>query len=277
VARRAGLDPAAGPVTWDTIVSAAERTGTTVEVQGRRYEGYVVWLTALVASAGGEVLAHPEAGRDAEPRLDGPAGRRAAEVVARLARSPAANPSLSTADEEAARAAFQGPRGGFMVNWPYALTAARAAAAAGALDRAVLDDLAWARWPRVDADRPSRPPLGGIQLAVSAFSAHPAAAAEAVRCLASAESQTAYLVAEGLPAAREAVYDDPAVRRGFPLWELVRASLADAAPRPLTPYYGDVAGAVLRAFHPPAAVDPVRSPAAAARLVADVLHDRVLL
>jgi multiple sugar transport system substrate-binding protein len=277
VARAAGIDPAAAPVTWEALVAAAERTGTTVEVQGRRYEGYMVWITGLVASAGGVVLGDPEAGRDARPGLDSPAGRRAAEVIRRLAMSRAADPALSTADEEAARAAFQGARGGFMLNWSYAYGAAADAARAGTLDPAFLADVAWARWPRVDADRPSRPPLGGIALAASAFGAHPALAVEAIRCLASARSQAEYMVRERNPAARAAVYDDPAVRRAFPMADLVRESIRDAAPRPLTPYYPDVSAATVRAFHPPRDVDPAATPAAAARLVADVLHDRALL
>jgi len=275
--RRAGLDPAAGPVTWDALVGAAERSGTTVEVQANRYEGYVVWINALLASAGGALLVDPEAGRDATPGLDSPAGVRAAEVIRRLAASRAASPALSTADEEATRAAFQGGRGGFMVNWSYVYGAARDAVAAGALDPAALADIGWARYPRVDAGAPSRPPLGGIDLAVGAFGRHPELAVEAVRCLTSARSQIAYMVDSKNPGARAAVYDDPEVRRVFPMADLVRESIRDAAPRPRTPYYADVAAAVLREFHPPAAVRPDRTPAAAARLVVEVLHDRVLL
>lgn len=277
VARAAGLDPAAGPVTWDALVAAAERTGTTVEVQGRRYEGYMVWITALVASAGGAVLEDPEAGRGARASLGGPAGRRAAEVIARLARSAAASPALSTADEETARAGFQAPRGGFMVNWSYAWGAAEDAARAGLLDPAFLADVGWARYPRVDPERPSRPPLGGIALAAGAFGAHPALAVEAIRCLTSARSQAEYMIRERNPAARAAVYDDPAVRRAFPMADLVRESIRDAAPRPLSPYYPDVSAATVRAFHPPRDVDPGATPAAAARLVEAVLRDRALL
>src|SRR5438105_3420825 len=201
VAARAGLDPAAGPSTWEQLIGAAERTGTTVEVQGDRYEGYMVWISALVASAGGQVLAHPEAGRNAEPVIDSPAGRRAAEVIARLARSRAADPALSVAEEEATRAAFQSRRGGSMVNWPYAYGAAASAVADGSLDRSVLDDIGWARWPRVDADRPSRPPLGGISLAVGAFTPHQAEAVDAVRCLTTAESQRRYMLRSKNPVA----------------------------------------------------------------------------
>ena len=164
-----------------------------------------------------------------------------------------------------------------MVNWSYVYGAAREAVDAGALDPAVLADVGWARYPRVDADRPSRPPLGGIDLAVGAFGRHPALAVEAIRCLTSARRQAEYMVDSKNPAARAAVYDDPAVRAVFPMADLVRESIREAAPRPRTPYYSDVAAAVVREFHPPSEVRPERTPAAAARLVVDVLHDRVLL
>ena len=276
-AARAGIDPVAGPLSWDQIITGAERAGTTVGVQGNRYEGYTVVVSALVASAGGQVLERPEAGRDARPSLDTPAGRRAAEVISRLGRSKAADPGLATADEEATRAAFQGPRGGFMVNWAYVYGAASEAVESGALGRDVLDDIGWARWPRAVPDRPSRPPLGGIDLGVSAFTRYPGQAVDAVRCLTTVESQRRYMLKSKNPAARADVYDDPEVRTAFPMADLIRESIGDAAPRSKTPYYTDVSAAVARTFHPPASVDPARTPRAADKLVVGVLHDLVLL
>ena len=276
-AARAGLDPARAPVTWDQVIAAAERAGATVEVQGARYEGYMVLISTLAATAGGAVLENPEAGRDAHPALDTPPGRRAAEVIARLAHSRAADPGLATADEEAARAGFQAARGGFMTNWAYVYGAASEAVASGSLDRAVLADMGWARWPRVDPDRPSRPPLGGIDLGISAFAPHPAEAVDAVRCLTTADSERRYMLKSKNPAARAAVYDDEAVRQVFPMADLIRESIGDAVPRPKTPYYTDVSAAVARTFHPPASVKPTKTPVAADRLVVGVLHDRVLL
>jgi multiple sugar transport system substrate-binding protein len=277
VARQAGLDPATGPLTWGSLIAGAQKTGRTVEVQGRRYEGYMVWINALVASAGGRILENPEAGRDARPGIDSEAGRKAAEVIETLDRSGAGDPALSTADEEAARAGFQGQRGGFMVNWPYVYGAAQEAVASGSLDRAVLDDIGWARYPRVDVDLESRPPLGGINLAIGTHSRHHDLAVEAVRCITSARSQRDYMVGAKNPAARDAVYDDPKVREIFPMADLIRTSIDDSAPRPRTPYYTDVSAAVVRTFHPPASVRPDRTPRQAAELIADVLHDRVLL
>jgi multiple sugar transport system substrate-binding protein len=164
-----------------------------------------------------------------------------------------------------------------MTNWPYIYGAAQEAVADGSLDQSVLDDIGWARYPRVASDQESQPPLGGINLAVSAFSRHAAAAVEAVRCITSAQSQREYMVTAKNPAARGSVYDDPAVRKVFPMADLIRESINDSAPRPRTPYYTDVSSAVVRTFHPPSGVRPQQTPAEAAELIVDVLHDRVLL
>src|SRR5690606_29338612 len=101
--------------------------------------GYMVWINALVLSAGGEVLRNPEAGKDATPELDTDAGRAAAGIIRRLA-TTVGDPALSTAIEENARAAFQAENGGFMVNWPYVYGAARTAVDDGSLDPSVFDD-----------------------------------------------------------------------------------------------------------------------------------------
>ncbi len=277
VAQQAGIDPARDPVTWDRIIDVASASGDTVGVQANLYEGYMVWISALVSSAGGTILENPEAGKDVRPAIDSPAGRRAAEIILKLAQSPAADPALSTTDEEAARATFQGDRGGFMVNWAYVYGAAQEAVAAGSLPQSVLDDIGWARYPRADAASPSRPPLGGINLGIGAFSKHKDHAVQAVRCIASQESQIQYMLKSKNPGARAAVYDNPEVRAVFPMADDIRASIDAAAPRPTTPYYTDVSTAVQRSFHPPASVNPARTPGQAAKLIVDVLHDKVLL
>jgi multiple sugar transport system substrate-binding protein len=277
VVQKSGLDPARQPVTWDQIIRTASDTGTTVGVQANLYEGYMVWISALISSAGGKVLENPEAGKNVRPAIDSDAGRKAATIIQQLGRSRAADPALSTTDEEAARSTFQGGTGGFMVNWAYVYGAAQEAVASGTLDQAVLDDIGWGRYPRVDAATPSRPPLGGINLGIGAYSSHKDDAVQAVRCLASLESQTQYMVKSKNPGARAAVYDDAEVRRIFPMADDIRQSINDAAPRPKTPYYTDVSTSVQRSFHPPASVDPARAPTRAGKLIVDVLKDKVLL
>jgi multiple sugar transport system substrate-binding protein len=276
VVQKAGLDPAANPVTWAQIIQTASTTGTTVGVQGNRYEGYMVWISALISSAGGRILENPEAGKDVKPLVNSEAGRKAATIVQGLARSPAADPALSTTDEEAARATFQGPKGGFMVNWAYVYGAAQEAVADGSLAQSVLDDIGWARYPAVDAGMESKPPLGGINLGIGAFSNHHQQALQAVRCITSVESQTEYMIKSKNPGARAAVYDNAEVRRIFPMADEIRQSIDGAAPRPQSPYYTDVSSAIQRSFHPQVKVDPARTPARADKLIVDVLNDRVL-
>ena len=276
VAAKAGIDPSANP-TWDQVIDAAKKTGTTVGVQARRYEGYMVLINALVASAGGTILMDPERGRDVTPAIGGEPGRRAAEIIANLADSGAADPAIATSDEEVARATFQGDTGGFMVNWAYVYGAAQEAVEEGSLAPAVLDDFGWARYPRVDPGKLSRPPVGGIDLGIGAYSRHQELALEAVRCLTTEESQREYMLKSKNPAARGAVYEDPEVRRVFPMADLIRDSIGGGAPRPQTPYYTDVSAAVTRSFHPPSSVEPARTPQAAGRLITDVLKDRKLL
>jgi multiple sugar transport system substrate-binding protein len=277
VAERAGLDLEGGTVTWDQLVAAGEQTRTTVQVTGRRYEGYMVWINALVTSAGGEILRDVEAGRDAVPQLDSDAGRTAAGIVRQLARSSAADPGLDVATEEEARAGFQADDGGFLALWPYVYNAAKTAVDDGSLDQAVFDDIRWARYPQAVAGTDSAPPLGGINLAVGAFTRHPRDAVDAVRCLTTVESQTSYFLAEGNPASRSAVYDDADVRAAYPFADLIRESIGAAGVRPRTPFYTDVSAAVLRDFSPPRDVRPDSTPAAADSFVSAVLADRKLV
>lgn len=268
VAEQAGLD--IGPdakLTWAQVIEAAEQTKTTVQVQGKRYEGYMVWINSLIMSAGGEILENPEAGKDVRPALDSDAGKRAAEVVKLLADSPAKAADLSNSDEGTTQAGFAADNGGFMTNWPFIFAAANDELRA---------DIGWARWPAVAEGEDSRPPLGGIDLAIGAFTKHPDFAVEAVKCITSAESQKTYTLAEGLLPTIESVYDDADVKKAFPMADLLRQSVDDAAPRPVTPYYPDITEAVQRTWHPESGVGD-GTPKRAADLIVAVLHDERLL
>jgi multiple sugar transport system substrate-binding protein len=277
VAQAAGVDPTASSFTWDDMIDAAETQGKRIGVQARRYEGYMVWINALVSSDGGEIIQHTEAGADAVPTMASPAGDAAADVVGRLSRSSAAPSDLSTAGEEEARSLFQSDAGGFMVNWPYVYQAAKTAVEDGAIDQSVVDDIGWARYPKVSTDHDSAPPLGGINLGIGAFTNHPDAALAAVRCITSLESNVQYMVEAGNPAARAAAYDDPKVLEAFPMAPLIRDSIDSAGPRPITPYYGDVSVSVQRTWHPPTDVTAPQTPESTDQYMSEVLAGERLL
>lgn len=277
VAEQAGLDPSRG-TTWEQVIDAAEQTETTVAVQARRYEGYAVLINALVAGAGGEVIDNPEAEpEDLQYGLDSDAGREATQVIADLATSGVGGPALSSSDENAALALFQGDTGGFMVNWPYVYRATADAVDAGTLDAAVLEDFAWAVYPSTAEGEQSGPPFGGIELGVGAFSPDADAAFEAAACIASPENQRDYFLSSGNPAAALEVYDDPQVQEQYPMATTIRDSLQQAVPRVQSAYYGDVSTALQRVFSPPDSVDPEQTPARATDLIRDVLAGEALL
>lgn len=277
VAAAAGVDPTAESFTWQEMIDAAEGAQKRIGVQARRYEGYMVWINALVASGGGSIIEDSDEGADATPALDSPAGQAAAEVVARLATSSAAPADLSTAGEEEARSLFQSDAGSFMVNWPYVYAAARDAVEQGAIPASVVEDIGWARYPRIDASQASAPPLGGINLAIGSFTEHPREALAAARCLLSVDSGVQYMIESGNPAARAAAYDDPEVREVFPMADLIRTSIDEAGARPITPYYGDVSVSVQRSWHPPAGVSPSQTPEESASFMRQVLAGERLL
>lgn len=277
VAKKAGIDPSAPDFTWDGLIDAAVRTNTAIGVQGNRYEGYMVWINALIASAGGRVISGAEKGDDASIDIDSPAGRRAASIIRRLARSPAASPTLSTDIEEQSRATINGARGGFLLNWGYVWRAEKGDADAGAIGRDVVGDLGWARYPRVDPGEPSRPPFGGIEIGIGAYSEHATLAVDAVRCITSPANMKRYMLDEGNVAARPAIFDDPDILKEFPMAPLMRDSIAAASPRPATPYYADLSGAVQNRWHPPASVNPATTPRRSAEFARAVLSGQALL
>jgi multiple sugar transport system substrate-binding protein len=140
-----------------------------------------------------------------------------------------------------------------------------------------VSDVGWARYPETVQGKESKPPFGGIEIGVGSASKRKALAFEAATCITSQESQTQYMIGSGNPAARKKVYDDAKVREAFPMAAQIRDSLATAAPRPLTAYYGDVSLAIQDGFHPPSSVNPDTTPRATSQFLLAVLKGDKLL
>lgn len=238
------------PKTWDEMIDAAEKLGRanagTIQVQANRYEGFTVWANALIESAGTEVLAGPES-VDLE---QGPT-EKALAVMGRLANSSAAPPNLSTSDEDSARLGFEAGESAFMTNYTFAYASAKEEAPE------IAENMGFARFPEVVAGTPSKPPLGGFNLAVSSFSGNKDVAFEAAACLANAKSQLTAVELDGLPPSRSDLYSNKVVTEAYPGFApLVKKSIEDAGPRPTTPAYQDVSLAIQRSLHPPDKIDP---------------------
>jgi multiple sugar transport system substrate-binding protein len=262
------------PATWDQLITAGEALPPgqqEVAVQGGRYEGYTVWVTALLASAGTELVVDADRPDRARAGLAPGPTERALGVIRRLATSPVADPGLSVATEPDTEEAMLSGTASYSLNYTGLYASARAEAPG------LVDDLGWARYPAVIAGRPSRPPLGGINLGVSAYSPHPTQAFDAAACLRGAANQVLGATRGSLPPTIAAVYDDPSVVRQFPFGRLLRESIAAAAPRPATPAYSDVSLAVQEVLHPPASVDPARDVPDLRRTIDAALASKALL
>lgn len=272
VAAAAGLDIEGGNVTWQQLVEAAEAQDVTIGVQANRYEGYTVWINALIAGAGGEILVNPGPDLDdIELGLDTEAGRTAAEIVRSVADAGVGGPSMGTSDETVALNLFQDPEtSGFLVNWPYVW----AAFPANGVE--FIDDIGWAMYPATSDDGDPAPPYGGISIGVGAFTEDPELAYQAAECITNHEHQVLYMTGTGNPASRAAVFDEADVVEQFPMADVIRDSLEQAVPRPQTQFYGDLSTAIQRVWSPPDGVTE-ETPAESATLIMQVLRGEALL
>ncbi len=294
-ARAAGLDMSR-PVTWDQIIDAADELNekqdadkTYVGVQANKYEGYVVWINALIEGAGGSIVENAEKGTDAKIDIDSDPGREAAAVIQKLADSSAAEPDLSVSNEGTVLPYLYPTSGGkvirnaggFLVNWTFVYTNEQAltekSVAEGGITKKDFANLGWTRYPQTVADQDSRPPYGGIGIGVSQYSAHPEEAMDAAACVVDPENQGLNAELTGNMPASSAGYAYPALRKIYPadLLQLFQDSVDAAAPRSSTPYWSDISGAIQSTWHSPFAVNQ-DTPEESGTFIVDVLKGRTL-
>jgi len=238
------------PKTWDEMIDEAESLNpdeNLIQVQANKYEGLVVWFNQMVESAGGSILKGPQ-----ELDLPQEQTERALEVMGRLSTSEVADPAITTSQEDPNRLAFQTGSSAFMINYPFVYPSAEAEAPD------IFKVMKAAKYPAIDPGTPSAPPLGGVNLGVSAFSKNQDLAWKAVECLVGAENQLATAEAGGLPPVREDLYDSKQIEKVYPGFsQIIRESIADAAARPSeSPAYQDISLAIQNAVHPTTEIDP---------------------
>lgn len=284
LAEAAGLDMSQ-PVTWDQVIDAASEEGGTVGVQANRYEAYVVWINSLIQGAGGNILDPDtvEDGRDAKVTIDSAAGKDAAAVIEKLADSPAAQPDLTTSNEGTSLGQMfpeNGP-GEFMTNWTFVYKNYEGLIGkpGGPADEQAFEDLGWARYPQTVEGEESRPPIGGIDIGVGAFSKHPDFAQEAAVCVTNAEAQSALAVNEGLMPSRQSVYDSAELKEAYPadLLQLYSESVDTGGPRPKSAFYSQVSSAIQSRWHSPRSVSPDSTPKQSADFLTAILRGEALL
>lgn len=135
----------------------------------------------------------------------------------------------------------------------------------------------WAPYPGVLPDRPATVTIGGIDLAVGAYSHHPDLAFEATLCLRDRENQLTNALRGGLPPSLRSLYGAAELTASYPFAADVLAALDTASVRPQTPAYQNVSIAIAHALSPPADIRPQSTVAGLRGQIEDALGSKGLI
>ncbi|MBD0863737.1 extracellular solute-binding protein [Gordonia sp. zg691] len=277
--------------TWDGMLEDALISGrnggpTYIMVQGRQYEGLMVWFNSVLASAGGQIV-DPE-NPDKVTLNDTPEHRaatvRALETLKKVATAPGADPSLTNSDESASRLGMESGKALYQVNWPFVFAGMRENAVAGSvpyLDLSQYSSLfadknnppSDAKLVPVNRDMqkvfdfapypgfeglPTKTTLGGINIAVASTSKQQELAYRAAECITDEASQKAFSFGAGPPPVIESIYDDADFRIAYPMAEDIKRQLQPdhAALRPKSPDYQAISTLLQAKLSPVGAWEP---------------------
>lgn len=279
---------AKAPTTWDEMLDYTQRIRAAggpswIMVQGRQYEGLMVWFNSVLASAGGAVLDPDDPSK--QTLNDTPAHRAATLTALRtlkaIATAPGHDPSITNSDEGSARLGMEQGNAAFQINWPFVFASARSNGASGdvsflkdvlapysarlldeahpltdqqlaPINKLVRTRFDFAPYPGVSAGTPAKSTLGGLNLAVASTSRQPALAWKVVECLTSKAAQKVYAIDGGTPPTIGSLYDDADFKAAYPMGDDIRLQLqADrAAPRPASPQYQAISTLVTATLSP---------------------------
>ncbi|GIH12748.1 ABC transporter substrate-binding protein [Rugosimonospora africana] len=227
------------PKTWDEMMGdcsiAKAHKMDCYAGQFAKYEGLTVNAAEAINTAGGEIVKSD--GRT--PDVDTPAAAKGLTMLVDAYKNGNIPQQAITYQEEQGRQSFEAGKLLFMRNWPYAYSLATTDGSS-----VVKDKFAVAPLPGIDASKPGASSLGGHDAAISQYSAHKATAFDFIKFLTSEETQKTFAVKASLAPVISSLYDDPTLVKQLPYLPTLKASLNNAVPRPVTPFYPAVTEAI---------------------------------
>lgn len=232
---RKDLVPTA-PKTWDEMmqmcsIAKANNIGCFAG-QYSKYEGLTVNASEAINSAGGSVL-----DKDGKPSLNTPEAKAGLENLAKAYADGNIPKEGITFQEEQGRQAFQDGKLLFHRNWPYVYNLAVTEGSSQ-----VKDVLGMAALPGKDG--PGASTLGGHSAGMSVYSKNKATAKDFLTFLTSEETQKFYATQGSLAPVLGALYDDQELVAKLPYLPVLKTSIENAVPRPVTPFYPAVTKAI---------------------------------
>ncbi|HEY9354802.1 MAG TPA: ABC transporter substrate-binding protein [Arthrobacter sp.] len=200
--------------------------------QFKQYEGLTVNASEAINSFGGSVL-----DKDGKPSLNTPAAKAGLENLIKAYADGNIPQEAITYQEEESRRAFQSGNLLFLRNWPYVYNLATTEGSS-----VVKDKLGMTALPGKDG--PGASSLGGHSAAVSVYSKNKATALDFVKFLVDAEQQKFFATQGSLAPVLGDLYEDQALVAKLPYLPVLKTSIENAVPRPVTPFYPAVTQAI---------------------------------
>ncbi|HEX9225894.1 MAG TPA: ABC transporter substrate-binding protein [Arthrobacter sp.] len=224
------------PKTWDEMMSmcsiAKENNIGCFAGQYSKYEGLTVNTAEAINSTGGSVL-----DADGKPNLNTPEAKAGlGNLVTAYANGNIPKEGI-TFQEEQGRQAFQDGKLLFHRNWPYMYSLATTEGSSK-----VKDVLGLAALPGIDG--PGASTLGGHSVGVSVYSKNKATAVDFLKFITTEETQRFYATQGSLAPVLSALYDDQELVAKLPYLPVLKTSIENAVPRPVTPFYPAVTKAI---------------------------------
>jgi multiple sugar transport system substrate-binding protein len=142
-----------------------------------------------------------------------------------------------TYQEEQGRMAFEAGKLLFLRNWPYVYNLAKTDASSTVKDTFGMTALPGATGPGASS-------LGGHNAAISVYSKNKATAHDFLQFLTSVDQQKAFATEGSLAPVLSALYTDPTLVAKLPYLPVLKTSIDNAVPRPVTPFYPAVTKAI---------------------------------
>ncbi|MET4146273.1 ABC transporter substrate-binding protein [Arthrobacter sp. UYCo732] len=224
------------PKTWDEMmgmcsIAKANNIGCFAG-QFSKYEGLTVNASEAINSSGGSVL-----DKDGKPSLNTSEAKTGLENLAKAYADGNIPKEAITYKEEESRQAFQDGKLLFLRNWPYVYNLAVTEGSSK-----VKDVLGMAALPGKNG--PGASSLGGHNMAVSVYSKNKATALDFLKFMTSEETEKFYATQGSLAPVLGSLYDDQALVAKLPYLPVLKTSIENAVPRPVTPFYPAVTKAI---------------------------------
>ena len=224
------------PKTWDEMMDmcsiAKENNIGCYSGQFKQYEGLTVNASEAINSAGGSVL-----GDDGKPNLTTPEAEEGLNNLVDAFKNGNIPAEAITYQEEESRRAFQEGKLLFLRNWPYVYNLATTEGSSQ-----VKDVLGMAALPGKDG--PGASSLGGHNAAISVYSKNKATARDFVKFLIEEEQQKFFATQGSLAPVLGDLYEDQELVAKLPYLPVLKTSIENAVPRPVTPFYPAVTQAI---------------------------------